>query len=138
MTDCDSGCTSPEVCMKNPVSPHLRRSDSGYKSPTHRPPSPKLKNHRILRTPTLSLSDSYTSQVDNLNNSNDQEMFNLDRPEVERREQGSDIRDRLERIMINTHSDDDRNCLEQVLHLLWNLQTLSSSFAEEDFSLVSS
>ncbi|XP_077286983.1 uncharacterized protein LOC143911806 isoform X2 [Arctopsyche grandis] len=132
MTDCDSGCTSPEVCLKNPVSPHLRRSDSGYKSPTHRPPSPKLKNHRILRTPTLSMSDSYSSQIDNNNSTNDPDIFNADR--LDCNHHSSDIKDRLERIMLNTHSEEDRSCLEQVLHLLWNLQTLSSSFAEEDFA----
>lgn len=129
MTDSDSGCTSPEDRLKNSVSPQLRRSDSGYKSPTQRSRSPTIKNQRILKTPTnesIDFMDGYCGKS----------FGDIDTLLGDGYHKSDDIRNRLEGMLLRSTCKEDKQCLEKVLHLMWSLQALNNSFSDNEIAMV--
>ncbi|CAH2982699.1 unnamed protein product [Chilo suppressalis] len=123
LTDSDSGCVSPGSRIKDSASPELKRMDSGYKSP-HAPSSP-CNPRRQLGTPHDDFKDDFAKA---------QVLADI----LDRNSETSDslksnpVKDHLEQMILNAASTEDRTCLEQVLMLLYNLQTLSSSVSEDD------
>ncbi|KAI8421905.1 hypothetical protein MSG28_009832, partial [Choristoneura fumiferana] len=121
LTDSDSGCVSPGSRIKDSASPELKRMDSGYKSPA--PSSPHPRRH--LTTPHDDFKEDFAKA---------QVLADI----LDRTSETSDslksnpVKDHLEQMILNAGSVEDRNCLEQVLMLLYNLQTLSSSVSEDE------
>ncbi|GBP38941.1 hypothetical protein EVAR_95691_1 [Eumeta japonica] len=124
LTDSDSGCVSPGSRIKDSASPELKRMDSGYKSP-HAPSSP-CNPRRNLGTPS---HDDF------------KEDFARAQILAEILDKGSEasdslksnpVKERLEQMILNAGSAEDRSCLEQVLMMLYNLQALNSSVSEDE------
>ncbi|XP_026318741.1 axoneme-associated protein mst101(2) isoform X2 [Hyposmocoma kahamanoa] len=123
LTDSDSGCVSPGSRIKNSASPELKRMDSGYKSP-HAPSSP-CNPRRNLNTPQDDFKEDFAkAQV--LAEILDRNLETSDSLK------SNPVKDHLEQMILNAASVEDRNCLEQVLMLLYNLQALSSSVSEDE------
>ncbi|XP_061714091.1 myosin-6-like isoform X2 [Cydia pomonella] len=121
LTDSDSGCVSPGSRIKDSASPELKRMDSGYKSPA--PSSPHPRRH--LATPHDDFKEDFAKAqvladiLDRTSESSDSLRSNP-------------VKEHLEQMILNAGSVEDRNCLEQVLMLLYNLQALSSSVSEDE------
>ncbi|XP_022828408.1 axoneme-associated protein mst101(2) isoform X2 [Spodoptera litura] len=124
LTDTDSGCVSPGSRIKDSASPELKRMDSGYKSP-HAPSSP-CNPRRHLGTPHDDFKEDFArAQVlaDILDKNSEATSDSL---------KSNPVKEHLEQMILNAASAEDRACLEQVLMLLYNLQTLSSSVSEDE------
>ncbi|CAB3246823.1 unnamed protein product [Arctia plantaginis] len=124
LTDSDSGCVSPGSRIKDSASPELKRMDSGYKSP-HAPSSP-CNPRRNLGTPHDDFKEDFArAQVlaDILDKTSETTSDSL---------KSNPVKEHLEQMILNAASAEDRACLEQVLMLLYNLQTLSSSVSEDE------
>lgn len=124
LTDSDSGCVSPGSRIKDSASPELKRMDSGYKSP--QVPSSPCNPRRHLGTPNDDFKEDFAkAQVlaDILDRSSEATSDSL---------KSNPVKDHLEQMILNAASAEDRSCLEQVLMLLYNLQTLSSSVSEDE------
>lgn len=114
---------SPGSRIKNSASPELKRMDSGYKSP-HAPSSP-CNPRRNLNTPQDDFKEDFAkAQV--LAEILDRNLETSDSLK------SNPVKDHLEQMILNAASVEDRNCLEQVLMLLYNLQALSSSVSEDE------
>lgn len=97
--------------------------DSGYKSP-HAPSSP-CNPRRNLNTPHDDFKEDFAkAQV--LADILDRNLETSDSLK------SNPVKDHLEQMILNAASVEDRNCLEQVLMLLYNLQALSSSVSEDE------
>ncbi|KAL4709700.1 hypothetical protein ACJJTC_007431 [Scirpophaga incertulas] len=123
LTDSDSGCVSPGSRIKDSASPELKRMDSGYKSPNA--PSSPCNPRRHLGTSHDEFKEDFAKA---------QVLADI----LDRNSETSDslksnpVKDHLEQMILNAASAEDRTCLEQVLMLLYNLQTLSSSVSEDE------
>lgn len=115
---------SPGSRIKDSASPELKRMDSGYKSP-HAPSSP-CNPRRNLGTPHDDFKEDFArAQVlaDILDKNSETTSDSL---------KSNPVKEHLEQMILNAASAEDRACLEQVLMLLYNLQTLSSSVSEDE------
>ncbi|XP_061378419.1 early endosome antigen 1 isoform X2 [Danaus plexippus] len=114
LTDSDSGCVSPGSRIKDSASPELKRMDSGYKSP-HVPSSPNPKRHAHN-----DFKEDFAKAQEIMENSESDSL------------KSNPVKDHLEQMILNAVSVEDRNCLEQVLMMLYNFQALSSSVSEDE------
>lgn len=119
LTDSDSGCVSPGSRIKDSASPELKRMDSGYKSP-HVPSSPNPKRHAHN-----DFKEDFAKAQEIMENSESDSL------------KSNPVKDHLEQMILNAVSVEDRNCLEQVLMMLYNFQALSSSVSEDECFQVS-